>query len=103
LRKFEKGKRGSGKLFPLFPFSNLFYLFLILSNTNMQWKRRKENGGFGGERKNSYANGGLLITLLAFLSHRIIYEHTDANCSLHPGVFQGIESTGSSNSIISIE
>jgi hypothetical protein len=32
---FEKGKRGSEKLFPLFPFSNLFYLFLILSNTNM--------------------------------------------------------------------
>jgi hypothetical protein len=24
----------------------------------MQWKRRKENGGFGGERKNSNANGG---------------------------------------------
>jgi hypothetical protein len=35
LRKFQKGKRGSEKLFPLFPFSNLFYLFLILSNTNM--------------------------------------------------------------------
>jgi hypothetical protein len=28
LRKFEKGKRGSEKLFPLFPFSNIFYLFL---------------------------------------------------------------------------
>jgi hypothetical protein len=28
LRKFEKGERGSEKLFPLFPFSNLFYLFL---------------------------------------------------------------------------
>jgi hypothetical protein len=28
LRKFEKGKRGREKLFPLFPFSNLFYLFL---------------------------------------------------------------------------
>jgi hypothetical protein len=24
----------------------------------MQWKRRKENGGFGAERKNSNANGG---------------------------------------------
>jgi hypothetical protein len=24
----------------------------------MQWKRRKENAGFGGERKNSNANGG---------------------------------------------
>jgi hypothetical protein len=31
--------------------------------------------------------------LLAFLSHRIIRKHTDANCSLHPRVFQGIEST----------
>jgi hypothetical protein len=27
LRKFEKGKRRSEKLFPLFLFSNLFYLF----------------------------------------------------------------------------
>jgi hypothetical protein len=49
-------KRGCEKLFSLFSFSNLFYLFLnflILSNANvskknMQWKRRKENGGFGG-------------------------------------------------------
>jgi hypothetical protein len=24
----------------------------------MQWKRRKENGGFGGERKNSNGNSG---------------------------------------------
>jgi hypothetical protein len=35
LQKFEKRKRGSEKLFSLFPFSNLFYLFLnffILSN-----------------------------------------------------------------------
>jgi hypothetical protein len=24
----------------------------------MQWKRRKENGGFVGERENSNANGG---------------------------------------------
>jgi hypothetical protein len=24
----------------------------------MQWKKRKENGGFGGERENSNANGG---------------------------------------------
>jgi hypothetical protein len=29
LQKFEKGKRGGEMLFPLFPFSNLFYLFLI--------------------------------------------------------------------------
>jgi hypothetical protein len=66
LRKFEKGKRGSEMFFPLFPFSNLFYLFSIFflfyqiqrcAKTNMQWKRRKENGGFGGERENSNANG----------------------------------------------
>jgi hypothetical protein len=38
LRKFEKGKRGSEKLFPLFPFPNLFYLFFnffILSNAKV--------------------------------------------------------------------
>jgi hypothetical protein len=66
MQKFEKGKRGSEKLFPLFPFLNLFYLLFIFlfyemqkwGKTNMQWKRRKENGGFGGERKNSNANGG---------------------------------------------
>jgi hypothetical protein len=33
-------------------------------------------------------------SLLAFLSHRIIFKHTDAYCCLHLGVFQGIESTG---------
>jgi hypothetical protein len=32
--------------------------------------------------------------LLAFLSHRIIYKRTEANYSLHPRVFQGIESIG---------
>jgi hypothetical protein len=66
LSKFEKGKRGSEKLFPLFPFSNLFYLFLNYlfyqmqrwAKTNMQWKRRKENGGFGDERENPNADGG---------------------------------------------
>jgi hypothetical protein len=65
LRKFEKGKRGSEKLFSLFPFSNLFYLFLNFfyqmqrwAKTNMQWKMSKENGGFGGEGKNSIANSG---------------------------------------------
>jgi hypothetical protein len=35
LRKFEKGKRGSEKFFPLFPFSNIFYLFFILSNAKV--------------------------------------------------------------------
>jgi hypothetical protein len=33
-------------------------------------------------------------SLLVFLSHRIIYKRTDANCSLHPRVFQCIESIG---------
>jgi hypothetical protein len=33
------------------------------------------------------------MSLLAFLRHRIIYKRTNANCSIHPGVFQGIEST----------
>jgi hypothetical protein len=55
----ESLKRGSEKLFPLFPFSNLFYLFLSflfyqiqrLAKTNMYWKRRKENGGFGVREK----------------------------------------------------
>jgi hypothetical protein len=28
LRKFKKGKRESEKLFPLFPFSNLFFDFI---------------------------------------------------------------------------
>jgi hypothetical protein len=28
LQQFKKGKRGSEKLFPLFPFSNLFYFFI---------------------------------------------------------------------------
>jgi hypothetical protein len=32
--------------------------------------------------------------VLGFLSHRIICKRADANCSLHPRVFQGIESIG---------
>jgi hypothetical protein len=31
--------------------------------------------------------------LLALLGHRIICKRTDADCSLHPRVFRGIEST----------
>jgi hypothetical protein len=44
-------------LFPLFPFSNLFYLFLNFfikckgEQKNMQRKRRKGNGGFGVREK----------------------------------------------------
>jgi hypothetical protein len=37
---------------------------------------------------------GEITPLLVFLSHRIICKHTDANCSLHPRVFQCIKSTG---------
>jgi hypothetical protein len=33
-------------------------------------------------------------SLLAFISHRIFFKHIDGNCSLHPRVFQGIESIG---------
>jgi hypothetical protein len=63
--KRGRGEVKSGFPFPLFPFSNIFYLFLNFlfyqmqrrAKTNMQWKRRKENGRFGGERKNSNANG----------------------------------------------
>jgi hypothetical protein len=65
----ESLKRGRGEVKSCFPFFLFqisfiyFWIFFILSNaklskTNMQWKRRKENGGFGGERKNSNANGG---------------------------------------------
>jgi hypothetical protein len=54
---------GSEKLFPLFPlFKSLLFFYFIKckgeQKTNMQWKRRKENGGFGDERENSNANGG---------------------------------------------
>jgi hypothetical protein len=55
----------------------------------VQWKRRKENGGFGGERKNSNANGrrmggkekGITIGLppsesFTFIVRRQDYLHT---------------------------
>jgi hypothetical protein len=65
LQKFEKGKGGSEKLFPLFQISFIYFWIFILfyqmqrwEKSNMQWKKRKENGGFGGERENSNANGG---------------------------------------------
>jgi hypothetical protein len=41
-----------------------------------------------------WQHGSSHCLLLVFLSHRIICKHTNANCSIHPGVFQGIESTG---------
>jgi hypothetical protein len=53
---YEKLKRGRGEMKSCFPFflfqiSFLFYLFYQMqrwAETNMHWKRRKENGGFGG-------------------------------------------------------
>lgn len=30
------------------------------------------------------------VAVLAFVSYKIICKRTDANCSLHPKVFQGI-------------
>jgi hypothetical protein len=64
---FEKGKRGSEKLFPLFPFSNLFYLFLKVfyfikckgeqkQICSGKGEKKMVNLG-GGEKKNSNANG----------------------------------------------
>jgi hypothetical protein len=61
------------------------------------WCKRIERRSFDYAR-NSYRNEFLDFsprsyshdspcTLLVFLSHRIICRHTDANCSLHPGVF----------------
>jgi hypothetical protein len=62
LVKVWKGKEGKWKV--LSPFSVFKSLLFILfyemqrwAKTNMQWKRRKENVGFGGERENSNANG----------------------------------------------
>jgi hypothetical protein len=50
--------------------------------------------GFSGKRIEPVGLITLLVSLLVFLSHRIIYKCTDANCTLHPRVFQGIESKG---------
>jgi hypothetical protein len=45
------------------------------------------------KERNRAANH-VLAHMLAYLSHRIICKHIDANCSFHPGVLQGIKSTG---------
>jgi hypothetical protein len=54
----------------------------------MQWKRRKENGGFGGKRKKSNANGGRRVEkngittglppgeCFTFIVHEQDYLHT---------------------------
>jgi hypothetical protein len=67
LAKVWKG--GEGKWKGVSPFSFfksllfifeffLFYQMQRWAETNMHWKRRKENSGFGGERENSNANDG---------------------------------------------
>jgi hypothetical protein len=62
LRKFEKGNRGSEKLFPLFPFSNLFYFFILssakVSKNKYAVEKEKRKWWIWGERENSNANGG---------------------------------------------
>jgi hypothetical protein len=62
-------KRGRGEVksrYPLFLFQISFIYFLFYqmqrwAKTNMQWKRRKENDRFGGERENSNVNGGRMM------------------------------------------
>jgi hypothetical protein len=58
----KRGRREVKSCFPFFLFQIsfifLFYQMQWRAKTNMQWKMRKENGGFGGERENSNANGG---------------------------------------------
>jgi hypothetical protein len=56
LVKVWNGEEGKWKVVSPFSFSNLFYLFLILSNVNVSKnkyvvEKRKENDGFVGERK----------------------------------------------------
>jgi hypothetical protein len=67
LAKVWKGEEGKWKVVSLFSFFKsllfifeffLFYQKKRWAKTNMQWKRRKENGGFEGERKKLNANGG---------------------------------------------
>jgi hypothetical protein len=67
LAKVWKGEEGKLKVVSPFSFFKSFlfifeffwfYQMQRWAKTNMQWERRKENGGFMGERKNSNANGG---------------------------------------------
>jgi hypothetical protein len=62
-----------------------------------QWLEfeRREGEVVGGRFKRGGQHAGSEhSTMLAFLIHRIICKRIDANCSLHPRVFQGIESIG---------
>jgi hypothetical protein len=52
--------------FPVFLFQISFNYIFILSNAKVSKskyavEKGKENGGFGGERKNSNANGGKMM------------------------------------------
>jgi hypothetical protein len=66
LVKVLKGEEGKWKVVSpftffkslLFIFDFLFYQMQRWEKTNMQWKKRKENGRFGVERENLNANGG---------------------------------------------
>jgi hypothetical protein len=60
LAKVWKGEVKSCFPFLLFQISFIYFLFCQMqrwAKTNMPWKGRKENGGFGGDRENSNANG----------------------------------------------
>jgi hypothetical protein len=72
LVKVWKGEEGMWKVVSSFSFfKSLLFIFEIFwfyqmqrwAKTNMQWKSRKENGGFGfgGEIENSNANGGRMV------------------------------------------
>jgi hypothetical protein len=71
LRKFENGKRGSENLFLLFPFSNLFYLFLLFYFIKCKGEQKQMCSGKGEKKmvdlgvreKNSNANGGRRVEM----------------------------------------
>jgi hypothetical protein len=50
MQKFENGKRGSEKLFPLFPFSNLFYFFYFFDFIKCKGEQKQICSG-KGEKK----------------------------------------------------
>jgi hypothetical protein len=63
LVKVWKGEEGKRKVVSPFSFFKSLFIFLFYqmqkwAKINMQWKRRKEHGGFGGDRENSNWNGG---------------------------------------------
>jgi hypothetical protein len=57
---FEKGKRGSEKLFPLFPFSNLFYLFLkVFYFIKCKGEQKQICSGKGEKKMVNLGGGGV--------------------------------------------